>query len=175
VERRGSGDQDDRPGELAVGEAAVVRPASAEDVNAIATIEQITRGGDVGEWVERLRADLRHPARWLFAALHLDSVIGFGRVALLDEAVDGPGGFYLGGVTVDPTQRRQGVGTALTTHRLAWIWERAELAWCVVNARNAASLRMHERLGFIEVRRCSRIQGVEFDGGVGVLLRAERP
>jgi aminoglycoside 6'-N-acetyltransferase I len=174
VERRGCGDHDG-PGELAVGEAAVVRPASADDVNAIAMIEHITRGGDLGEWVERLRADLRHRARWLFAASHFDSVIGFGRVAMLDEAADGPAGFYLGGVTVVPTHRRQGVGTALTIHRLAWIWERAELAWCVVNVRNAASLLMHEHLGFIEVRQRARIHGVEFDGGVGVLLRAERP
>jgi ribosomal protein S18 acetylase RimI-like enzyme len=153
----------------------MVRPAGADDVDAIARIEHISRGGDVSGWQERLRADLGHPARWLFTASHLDSVIGFGRVALLDEAVDGPGGFYLGGVTVDPAHRRHGVGTALTTHRLAWIWERAELAWCVVNVRNAASLRMHEQLGFIEVRHGSPIQGTEFDGGVGVLLRARRP
>ena len=163
------------PDQSSVGEATVVRPAAADDVNAIARIEQLTRGGDVGEWEERLRADLSHPARWLFAASQRNSVIGFGRVALLDEAVDGPGGFYLGGVTVDPTHRRHGVGTALTIHRLAWIWERAELAWCVVNARNTASLLMHERLGFVEVRQGSSLHGVEFDGGVGVLLRAERP
>ena len=94
---------------------------------------------------------------------------------MLDEAPDGPGGFYLGGVTVDPTLRRQGVGTTLTTHRLAWIWERADRAWCVVNARNTASLLMHENFGFIEVTQRSRIHGIEFDGGVGLLLRAERP
>jgi ribosomal protein S18 acetylase RimI-like enzyme len=153
----------------------VVRQAAAEDVDAIATIEHVTRGGDVGEWVERLNADLRHPTRWLFAASLIESVIGFGRIALLDEAVDGPGGFYLGGVTVDPAHRRGGVGTRLTVHRLAWIWERAEVAWCIVNARNTASLVMHEHLGFVEVMQSSRINGVEFTGGVGKLLRAERP
>ena len=97
------------------------------------------------------------------------------QVALLDEAVDGPGGFHLGGVTVDPPLRRQGAGTALTVHRLAWVWKRADVAWCVVNGRNSASLLMHERVGFIEVERRSRIHGIEFDGGVGILLRAERP
>jgi len=166
----------ERPGcGPAIGQATAVRPASADDVHAIATIEHVTRGGDVDEWEERLRADLGHPARWLFAALRGNSVIGFGRVALLDEAVDGPGGFHLGGVTVDPPLRRQGVGTALTVHRLAWVWKRADVAWCVVNGRNSASLLMHERVGFIEVERRSRIHGIEFDGGVGILLRAERP
>jgi hypothetical protein len=51
----------------------------------------------------------------------------------------------------------------------------AELAWRVVNVRNAASLWMREQLGFIEVRQGSPIQGIEFNGGVGVLLRAQRP
>jgi hypothetical protein len=50
---------------------------------------------------------------------------------------------------------------------------RAPEAWYVTNARNHRSLRLHERLGFREVTRDFVFPGVTFEGGVGVLSRAE--
>lgn len=84
-----------------------------------------------------------------------------------------PAGHYLGGVTVAPAWRRRGVASRLVAARLAWIrgLPGAQDACYVVNARNAASLALHEPFGFVEVARGPRFHGVEFDGGEGVLLR----
>lgn len=84
-----------------------------------------------------------------------------------------PAGHYLGGVTVDPAWRRRGVATALTDVRMAWIAGRADRAFFVVNARNAASIALHERWGFREVARAASFHGVTFAGGEGLLLAAD--
>jgi aminoglycoside 6'-N-acetyltransferase I len=49
-----------------------------------------------------------------------------------------PAGHYLGGIVVHPAARRRGVGRALTEARLAWIWERADAAHYLANARGRA-------------------------------------
>ncbi|RYJ00766.1 MAG: N-acetyltransferase [Actinomycetales bacterium] len=89
--------------------------------------------------------------------------------AVVDAA---PTGHYLGGVTVDPAWRRRGIASALTTARLQWIAARADEAFYVVNPRNLASIELHRRWSFEEVLRSSRLTGVEFSGGVGILMRA---
>ena len=93
------------------------------------------------------------------------------------DYADGPAlsGHYLGGVTVRPDFRRLGVASELTGARMAWIWERADHAWYVVNALNEASLALHRRWGFREVARGPGFHTVTFDGGEGVLLQAARP
>jgi hypothetical protein len=55
------------------------------------------------------------------------------------------------------------------------VWKRAPETWCFISAENMASLDLHYALGFTEIRRGPRIQGVAFDRGEGVLLRAQRP
>jgi ribosomal protein S18 acetylase RimI-like enzyme len=101
------------------------------------------------------------------------TVVGWAQTYHQDEATDpAPVGHYLGGVTVDPRWRRRGVAAALTGARMAWIGERAAAAHYVVNARNRASIALHEPWGFAEVARGPRLSGITFDGGVGVLLRA---
>jgi hypothetical protein len=47
-------------------------------------------------------------------------------------------------------------------------------AWFVVNARNRASIALHERWHFDEVARGGRFPSTTFTGGVGILLRARR-
>ncbi|MET3368632.1 UNVERIFIED_CONTAM: aminoglycoside 6'-N-acetyltransferase I [Jeotgalibacillus campisalis] len=84
-------------------------------------------------------------------------------------------GHYLGGVTVRPDFRRLGVASELTGARMAWIWERADHAWYVVNSLNVASLALHRKWGFREVARGPGFHTVTFDGGEGVLLQAARP
>lgn len=76
-------------------------------------------------------------------------------------------------LTVHPDWRRCGVGTALTEVRMAWICERADCAWYVVNARNAASVDLHRRWGFREVARAARFHTIDFTGGDGILLRVD--
>ncbi len=83
-----------------------------------------------------------------------------------------PTGHYLGGVTVDPSWRRRGVALALTAARVQWIADRADEVFYVVNPRNRASIELHRRWSFEEVMRSSRLTGVEFSGGVGILMRA---
>ncbi len=102
---------------------------------------------------------------------------GYANVAFLSEhPEDGaPGGYYLTGVTVAPRWRRRGVGAALTRWRMVWAWQRGPEVWCFVSARNRASLDLHHALGFREVRRAGVLQGVAFDGGEGVLIRAQCP
>jgi aminoglycoside 6'-N-acetyltransferase I len=86
-----------------------------------------------------------------------------------------PAGHYLAGITVLPAFRRRGLASGLTEARLQWIWERADDAWYVVNARNQASLALHRKWGFREVGRGPGFHTVTFDGGEGVLLSAARP
>lgn len=103
----------------------------------------------------------------------LPAVIGWGQTYHHTKVVDrAPVGHYLGGVTVDPAWRRQGVAIAPTDARMRWIGQRAIEAFYVVNPRNLASIDLHRRWRFEEVARSHRLTGVEFSGGVGILLRA---
>ncbi|XAS72226.1 GNAT family N-acetyltransferase [Micrococcaceae bacterium Sec5.1] len=103
-------------------------------------------------------------------------VVGWAKTHYWDHS-DGPApaGYYLGGITVAPHFRRQGVAAELTEARLLWIWKRADSAWYVVNSRNQPSLALHQRWGFEEVARGPGFHTVTFDGGGGLLLKASRP
>jgi len=159
--------------------AISLRPATKGDVEAILRIEVVSgrAAGSVGS-AEGYRRAIADPDRCVLIAEAWDAgrraVVGWAKTHHHVEAVDpAPPGHYLGGVTVDPAWRRRGVGAALTDARLQWIAGRADEARYVVNAQNRASIDLHRRWGFIEVLRGPRLMGVEFDGGVGLLLRAE--
>lgn len=76
-------------------------------------------------------------------------------------------------MVVAPAWQRRGIGEALTRARLAWARRRTDEVWMFNNARNEVSLALHGRLGFVEVGRASSYLGEPFDGGAGVLMRAE--
>lgn len=86
-----------------------------------------------------------------------DDIIGYGRARLFAEAPDDnvPAGYHLIGVSVRPDMRRRGVGVALMRARMAWIAERAEVAWSFADASDPAALALHARCGFeaVEQRR----------------------
>lgn len=82
-----------------------------------------------------------------------------------------PAGYYLGGVEVDPAWQRRGVARSLGLARLRWVVQRADTAWCVVNARNTASLALQRSLGFTVAARAPGFGTVAFGGGEGLLLR----
>lgn len=155
---------------------ARVERAGAEDVPELAALQAAVRGGSPDEWAERIDRVRRDERGVVIVARSAGRTIGYASTLFLPEHPDGaPAGYYLSGVTVVPARRRLGVGRSLTHWRLEWIWARAPVAWCFVNAGNAASLELHRSLGFRRVLTGPSVQGVGFTGGEGHLLRSDRP
>jgi len=160
--------------------AVSLRPATRGDVSEILRIE-VAAGrapAAVGS-AEGYRRAIADPQRCVLVAETTETaetgravVVGWAKTHLHVEVVDpAPPGHYLAGITVDPRWRRRGIGAALTDARLQWIAARADEAFYIVNAHNLASIALHERGGFEEVLRAPRLLGVEFTGGVGLLMR----
>lgn len=159
--------------------AITLRPATKGDVEGILRLEVVSgrAAGSVGS-AEGYRRAIADPDRCVLIAETTDApsstVVGWAKTHHHVEAVDpAPPGHYLGGITVDPAWRRRGIGAALTDARLQWMSARTGEAFYVVNLHNRASIDLHRRWGFTEVLRGPRLMGVEFDGGVGLLLRAD--
>jgi ribosomal protein S18 acetylase RimI-like enzyme len=153
-----------------------VRPATTDDVERCVRFAITYLGGDLATWIERFDPDIHQPRRSLLIAEvdETSEIVGYGRVSYFERPADSPpdvapAGYYLGGVLVDPSARRFGVGRALTVARMEWVRERADELWYFANARNQASLSMHKELGFEEVSRRFTFPGVTFEGGEGVL------
>jgi len=147
-----------------------VRPARADDIDGLLAFDMTVVVRSATDWARALdQCELG--LRQLLVAVVDGVVAGFGQAHYLEAHADGgPAGYYLTGVTVLPDFRRQGLALELTVPRLEWIRDRADAAWCFINAQNDASIRLHEKLGFIEMHRASSIQGVVFGGKGGVLL-----
>lgn len=132
----------------------------------------------------RFEHDLGDPEhRPLFVAVASGgAIVGYGRTFHLQRpreassaAAAPPSGWYLGGLLTARDHRRRGIGRALTEARLDHIFARADAAFYFTNARNAASLALHEQLGFVELTRDFSFPGVTFESGDGVLSRVSRP
>jgi MYXO-CTERM domain-containing protein len=154
-----------------------VRPARADDLAPHLALALSERAEGVAVARPRFERDLEQNERCLFVATVGGVFAGYGRVARFEPPDDAPAnvapaGLYLLGALVARRFRRRGVGRALTQARMAWALERADTIWYFANARNEASLRMHEHLGFVEVTRDFWFPRVRFDGGVGVLFRS---
>jgi len=155
-----------------------LRPATRGDVEAILRIEVAAgrSAGSVGS-AEGYRRAIADPDRCVLVAVlegaEGPAVAGWAKTHHhVDVADPAPAGHYLAGITVDPAWRRRGVAAALTDARLQWIGARSDEAFYVVNVQNRASIDLHMRWGFTEVLRAPRLTGVDFEGGVGLLLRA---
>ena len=153
-----------------------VRPASPADCPAIAAIEAERDGVAVTSSRRRCEEQTANSDTLLVVALVEGHVVGFGRAGHLEPHVDKPAdtipdGWYLLGLVVVDAWRRQGIGRALTDARLAWIAQHADEAFYYANARNRASLDLHQAMGFEEVSRRFSGPGIAFDGGEGVLCR----
>ena len=93
-------------------------------------------------------------------------------LVLLDDS--SPQVWMVAGLVVLPTVRRRHIGQKLLMETLDAAKGRgAERVLSIINARNRASITLHEKVGFIEVDRGPRFAGVSFEGGVGVLLSKE--
>ena len=158
-----------------------IRSARPNDVEAVARLILERDQGSLDAHLDRTRAEITRSERereFMLCVAETDrSVIAFGRCGLLgsESAGDGfraPPGWYLMGLIVDPKIRRRGVGLELTRYRMRWIAKRAQHAYYFVNARNQASIDLHQKLGFRELTRDFQIPNVSFTGGAGVLFRA---
>lgn len=131
-------------------------------------------------WRTSLLEDVESPDRLLVVAECADEVVGYGRVLRFVPEPEAPTdiappGYYLMGMVVHPDHRRKGAGAALTQARVDWISRRAKAAWYFANARNAASIALHQQFGFEEVTRSFSYPRVDFDGGEGILFRLRFP
>ena len=167
--------------------AFLIRPALENDVALMAGVE-VAAGRASSSTASRFEAAICsaiNDARRLVLVAETpadlprnpgSAVVGWAKTHFHDHSAGpAPAGYYLAGITVAPGFRRRGVAVALTDARLEWIWARSDEAWYVVNASNAASLKLHQRWGFREVARAYGFHEVTFDGGEGLLLKAPRP
>jgi len=76
-------------------------------------------------------------------------------------------------VIVVPEYRRRSVGRILTQARLDWIAQRDRWAYYFANAQNRVSIELHQQFGFIELTREFSHPWATFEGGIGILFRAE--
>jgi ribosomal protein S18 acetylase RimI-like enzyme len=150
------------------------RDADLEQCIALAIVAAPERSAS--DWRDALARDIESREHQLVVAESGGVISGYGRARLFEPEPEAPvdtapRGYYLSGVFVSPSERRTGIGAALTQARLDWISERAADAWFFANARNAASIALHERFGFEEVTRRFSYPGLRFDGGEGILFR----
>jgi ribosomal protein S18 acetylase RimI-like enzyme len=160
-------------------EQLTIRRARPADIGAlVALARQAAPARGVGEWTRALTKDRAHPQHLLVVAEVGGELAAYGRASRFDPATGSlpnvaPAGYYLTGVFVHPARRRAGVASALTESRLDWIRACAGEAWFFANARNLASIELHRRFGFREVTRRFSFPGAQFDGGEGILFRAD--
>lgn len=160
------------------GAPVAVRPATPADVPGIVAVAA-TRGERPAGFPERVAGWVADAERCVLVAYSpADGVVGWAMVSRWRHD-DVPEGHVISALTVDPRWWRCGVGSRLIGGLLAWTWLRADHLWSIVNVRNEASLALHRRHGFVEVRRGPSFGGVQFDGvppdrGEGVLLWATR-
>lgn len=151
-----------------------IRTAVAGDLPSILAINQ--ESGRSSASLDAMAESLADPQRHWVVAEAEGETVGWAKTHYWDYS-DGPApaGHYLGGITVHPQWRRRGVGTALTTVRMDWIWARAVDAWYVVNAGNHVSIELHRGWGFEKVARAAAFHTTTFTGGFGLLMHARRP
>jgi ribosomal protein S18 acetylase RimI-like enzyme len=158
-------------------EPVVIREGTPADVPGCLHLVEAVLGLDPAGWAESLTASATEPDRMLHVAEDAGRIVGYARASRWIRPADAPpnaapSGWYLLGLVVAPTHRRQGLGEALTTVRLRAIAARTTEVYYFANARNEASLDLHTGLGFTEVSRDFWFPGLTFDGGEGVLARA---
>jgi ribosomal protein S18 acetylase RimI-like enzyme len=162
-------------------DSVLIRAALPSDVAELATIEAAREGGDVGEHAAKLEKLLASSATGnarVLAAQHGPSLVGIAKATRFTPPAEpppniAPAGWYLSGVIVAEGYRRRGIGRRLTQARLSWIAERDRVAYYFANARNRATVELHRPFGFVEITRNFTFPGASFEGGLGILFKAE--
>jgi len=148
------------------------------EVEAVTALVHAVYGGQLQAWQQRMHRALSRSDYCLLLAFIGGEPVGYGKANWCEprgENDQAPAGMFLTGLVVAPAWRRRGIGEELIRRRLTWVWLRDQAAWFFTSARNRASLALHARLGFIEAGRAASYLGKPFDGGVGVLMRADPP
>ncbi len=164
-----------RPVPDAAAPRVAIRPALPGDAAGVVRVAA-TRGPQRADLETRVAGWAVDPDRCVLVAVPdgAPAVVGWAMASRWAHD-DAPPGYVVSALTVDPGWWRRGLGHRLASGLLAWAWDRADVLHSLVNLRNEASLALHARLGFVEVRRGAELAGVPFDGGAGVMLRASRP
>ncbi|MCG2803423.1 MAG: GNAT family N-acetyltransferase [Cellulomonas sp.] len=152
--------------------AVVVRHARPDDAVSIVAVDA-TRQPRTPSYLDWVTAELARTDAYHVVAQCGEEVVGASAVKLWPSPADAPTGWYVSGITVVPGWRRRRIGERMLELELADVDRLHEPTWCVVNARNGASLDLHTRHGFVEVTRAPAFAGITFSGGTGVLLRRE--
>jgi len=162
----------------------VERVPGPADAAGIAALWSARRpGNEVGD-LERARRVVEHvqagkPDLWVRVLVEDDAVVAWARADRIVPPPDAPSnaapaGYYLCGLAVRADRRRQGIASALTSERLAWIAERADAAWTFVDVDNAPSRALHARFGFVDVTTDFWVAGVRDPSKPMVLSRWTR-
>ncbi|MDF1838405.1 MAG: GNAT family N-acetyltransferase [Planctomycetota bacterium] len=153
---------------------AVIEPGSDDWLTRVARLSWERNGGEFQDHLESVRRKFAEcpDQGQLFLAKVGEQLVGFAWAAEL-ELGGLPRGWYLSGIVVAPGSRRRGIGLALTRIRLEFIRERAHMSYYFASAQNLASIDLHTRVGFREIRRHIRVEGCHFTGGVGILFARE--
>lgn len=144
----------------------LIRSATPDDVESARRIS-VASGRD--RWNPNVFVPT--PDRLVLVAELEGELVGVAKTHLHREPDgDSPAGHYLGGVTVSPAYRRQGVAAALTQARLDWIWSLSDHAYYFTNEHNTASIQLHATFGFSPLGRFPAIHGATADNGASKLI-----
>ena len=161
------------------GSKLIIRSAESQDLEGLARLCFERYRDSIEVHRDKFQAEISNNPGWqdrlLLVAIVDDSIVGFARANYFEPTPDSlsnvvPPGWYLGGIIVTPGFRRRGIGLELTRRRLNWIAERANVAFCCINALNEASIDLHLRFQFNELSRDISFPGSNFTGGVGILF-----
>jgi ribosomal protein S18 acetylase RimI-like enzyme len=162
----------------------VIRTASLADANRVAELHAQRDGGNIADhaagfarWVDTHRATGTGEIVVAEVAGQVVGVAKLHRFTPPDDAPTNaaPAGWYLSGLIVATDCRRRGIGRRLTRARVDWIAARDRVAYYFANAGNQASIDLHREFGFVEMTRDFAYPRVSFQGGVGILFKAELP
>lgn len=135
----------------------VVRSATIADLPDAAQIIADHRGEKPNDWVERFRLDLANADRLFLVATIADEVVGFGQARVIEGSADStdspPAGWYLSGMTVRASARRQGIGGSLVEARLQLLAQRTSTVHYLADPANLATISLHTKFGFTKTRR----------------------
>lgn len=151
----------------------VIREAVYDDVRACAQLIAAHESDDVDAWQRRFEAAFKDVNRSFIVALAGEEVVGYGHTALHVRADDSdhdatPTGYFLSGLLVSPEYRRHRIGTRLTIARLEMLRGLTDVVYYVADPENIATIEMHTRLGFNQLRSVNR------NGGTQILFRLDR-
>ena len=135
----------------------LLQPLRREHLLAAAQMAASTSGRSVDDLQKIYERDLTRAERAAqVGAFVNDELIGFGRIVQVEieapQANQAPSGWYLLGVNVVVTHRRQGIATLLTNWRIDWLANRTDQLFYVAVPTNVASIRLHAALGFVKVQ-----------------------